>query len=100
VGSGGDLGGSAYDGFMTKRLWGYLTVISGMALAGVLVESPAWAGGLVEARRGIGIFRGLGLVCCLVVVGLVALGVVIGLAFSRRGRGRGPGPGPGPGDGY
>jgi hypothetical protein len=79
---------------MTKRLWGYVMVVSGTALAGVLVESPAWAGGLVEARRGgFGILRGLGLICCLVVVGLVALGVVIGLAFSRRGRNRGPGDG-------
>jgi hypothetical protein len=78
---------------MTKRLWGYLMVISGTALAGVLVESPAWAGGMVEARRGFGILRGAGLICCLVVVGLVALGVVIGLAFSRRGRNRGPGDG-------
>ena len=86
-------GRSAYDGVMTKRLWGYLMVISGTALAGVLVESAAWAGPMVEARRGFGVLRGLGLLCCLVVVGLVALGVVIGLAFSRRGRGRGPGDG-------
>jgi hypothetical protein len=75
---------------MTKRLWGYLTVIGGAALAGALVESPAWAGPLIEARRGIGIFRGLGLICCLVVVGLVVLGVFIGMAVSRRGRRRGP----------
>ena len=78
---------------MTKRLWGYLRVVGGTALAGVLVESPAWAGGVVEARRGFGIARGLGLICCLVVVGLVGLGVVIGLAVSRRGRGRGSGDG-------
>jgi len=78
---------------MTKRLWGYLMVVGGTALAGVLVESPAWAGGVVEARRGFGIARGLGLICCLIVVGLVGLGVVIGLAVSRGRRGRGPGDG-------
>ena len=28
---------------MSKRLWRYLTVVGGAALAGALVESPAWA---------------------------------------------------------
>jgi hypothetical protein len=79
---------------MSKRLWGYLTVAAGAALAGTLVESPAWAGGVEAARRGLGgsLFRGLGLLCCLVVVGLVAIGLVIGLLIGRgRRRRRGPG---------
>ncbi len=84
---------------MSRRLWRYLSVIGGAALAGVLVESPAWAGSVEAARRGFGIFRGLGLLCCLIVVGLVVLGVFIGMAVSRRGRGPGPGQGPGPGPG-
>jgi hypothetical protein len=84
----------AYDSRMRKRLWSYLTVIGGAALAGALVESPAWAVGLGEARRGFGtgILRGAVLLCCLIVVGLVALGVVLGVTISRnRGRRRGPG---------
>jgi hypothetical protein len=77
---------------MSTRLWRYLTVVGGAALAGALVESPAWAGSLDLARRstGYGIFRGLGLLCCLIVLGLVAIGVVIGLMVGR-GRRRGPG---------
>jgi len=75
---------------MSKRLWGYLTVIAGSALAGALVASPAWAAEMVQARRGIGIGGTLGLICCLFVVGLVGIGVFIGVAISRRRR-RGPG---------
>jgi hypothetical protein len=79
--------------FMSKRLWGYLSVICGVALAGTLVESPAWAEGLEAARSrgGFGLLRGIGLLCCLIVVALVVLGVGIGLAIGRRRRG-GPGP--------
>jgi hypothetical protein len=82
---------------MSKRLWRYLTVIGAAALAGALVESPAWAHGLVEARRSVGfsVFRGLGLLCCLVVVILVGIGVLIGALIGRGRRRRSPGPGPG-----
>ena len=75
-----------------RRLWRYLMVFGGAALAGALAESPAWAGTVDLARRSVGfsIFRGIGLLCCLVVVGLVAIGVVIGLVVGR-GRRRGPG---------
>ncbi len=78
---------------MSKRLWRYLTVVGGAALAGALVESPAWAQGLIEARRSVGfsIFRGLGLLCCVIVLGLVAIGVVIGLMVGRGRRRRGSG---------
>jgi len=78
---------------MSKRLWRYLTVVGGAALAGALVERPAWAHGLIEARRSVGfsIFRGLGLLCCVIVLGLVAIGVVIGLLVGRGRRRRGPG---------
>jgi hypothetical protein len=88
-----DTGASAaYDGGMSKRLWRYLMVVGGAALAGALAESPAWAHSLVEARRsaGFGIFRGLGLLCCIVIVVLVGIGVLIGMMVGRR-RGRGPG---------
>ena len=78
---------------MSKRLWRYLTVVGGAALAGALVESPAWAHGLVEGRRSIGfsIFRGLGLLCCVIVVILVGAGVLIGMLVGRGRRRRGPG---------
>jgi hypothetical protein len=75
---------------MSTRLWRYLTVVAGGALVGALVAAPAWAAGLDTARRGFGIGRTLGLFCCLVVVGLVVVGVLIGLMVSRRRRGGGP----------
>jgi hypothetical protein len=74
---------------MSTRLWRYLSVIAGGALAGSLVSAPAWAAGLGEARRGVGIGGALGTICCLVVVVLVGIGLVIGLLIGRRRR-RGP----------
>ena len=49
--------------------------------------------GIVEARRSIGfsIFRGLGLLCCVIVVILVGAGVLIGMLVGRGRRRRGPG---------
>jgi len=84
---------ATYHDRMSKRLWRYLIVVSGAALAGAVAESPAWAHGLVEARRsvGFGIFRGLGLLCCIVVVVLVGSGVLIGMLVGRGRRRRGPG---------
>jgi hypothetical protein len=70
-------------------MWRYLTVIALGALAGSLVSAPAWAAGLGEARRGFGVGSALGLVCCLVVAGLIAIGLVIGLTVGRRRRGSG-----------
>ena len=78
---------------MSTRLWRYLSVIAGGALAGSVVASPAWAAGLAQARRGFSIGGTLGLLCCAVVVGLVAVGVVIGLMVSRGRRRGGPPPG-------
>ncbi|HEV7899564.1 MAG TPA: hypothetical protein VGP31_17160 [Planosporangium sp.] len=72
---------------MSMRPRTYLAAVVGTTLVGTLVASPAWAAGLAEARRGFGIGRALGLVCCLVVVGLVAVGLVIGLMVGRRRRG-------------
>jgi hypothetical protein len=52
--------------------------------------SPAWAAGLVEARRGGGLLSAIGLICCLVVLALIGVGVLIGVLVSRR-RGGGTG---------
>jgi hypothetical protein len=71
-------------------MWRYLTVVAGGALAGSLLAVPAWAAGLGEARRGYGIGSALGLFCCAVVVGLIAIGLVIGLLIGRGRRRRGP----------
>jgi hypothetical protein len=68
-------------------------VIAGGVLVGLMATDPAWAAGLGTTRRGLGIGGTLGLICCLAVVGLIAVGVVIGMAVSRRRRG-GPPPGP------
>jgi hypothetical protein len=67
-------------------------VIAGGALVGLMAADPAWAAGLGMTRRGLGIGGTLGLICCLVVVGLIAVGVMIGMAVSRRRRGGPPGP--------
>jgi hypothetical protein len=83
---------------MSTRLWRYLTVIAGGALVGSFVAGPAWAAGLGQDRRGLGIGSTLGLFCCLVVAGLVGIGLVIGLLINRR-RGGGP-PAAGPPGGY
>jgi hypothetical protein len=72
-------------------------VIAGGALVGSMAAGPAWAAGLGMTRRGLGIGGTLGLICCLVVVGLIAVGVMIGVAVSRRRRG---GPPPGSPGGY
>ncbi|GIG58530.1 hypothetical protein Lfu02_29020 [Longispora fulva] len=58
----------------------------GGLFAGALVAGPAWADGLEESRRGMGAIRGVGLVCCLVVVGLVVLGALIGISVTRKRR--------------
>jgi hypothetical protein len=73
---------------MSMRLRGYLAFVLGAGLSGALVASPAWAAGLEETRRGFGIGRSLVLLCCLVVVGLVVVGVLIGLMISRSRRNR------------
>jgi hypothetical protein len=79
---------------MMMRLWRCVTVVAGGALAGSLVADPAWAAGLEQSRRGTGIVGTLLLVCCLMVAGLVAVGVVIGLLINRRRGGRPPAGGP------
>jgi hypothetical protein len=75
-----------------QRLWARVAAVgTGIGLA-LVVPALAWAGGTplavadeVERRRprGIGLFGGLGAVCCLVVVGIIVLVVVLTMRKRR-----------------
>ncbi|MEO3744294.1 hypothetical protein [Plantactinospora sp. B5E13] len=76
-----------------RRWWVRLTTVLGAAALTVLVPAVAWAstgpGELVleaarrRSRGGFGLF---GLVCCLVVVGLIVVALLVVLRNRRSGR--------------
>ncbi|WP_412540616.1 hypothetical protein R8Z50_33260 [Longispora sp. K20-0274] len=70
---------------MMRRVRSGAAALGGV-FVGALEAGPAWAAGLEEARRGRGIVSSFGLICCLVVVGLIALGAVIGISATRKRR--------------
>lgn len=76
-----------------RRWWVRLTTVLGATALTVLVPAVAWAstgpGELVlEAarRRGRGGFGLFGLVCCLVVVGVIVVALLVVLRNRRSGR--------------
>ncbi|MGY0231043.1 hypothetical protein [Longispora urticae] len=70
---------------MMSRMRSGVAVVGGV-FVGALAAGPAWASDLEEARKGMGALRGVGLVCCLLVVLLVVAGVFIGVSISRKRR--------------
>ncbi len=82
---------------MTRQMWWRLAALvsatlGGGASAGMAV-SPAWAGGPAQAARirtsGVG-----SLLCCLLVIAVIAAGIYLAVRASRNRRdGGGPGPG-------